>query len=332
MMAGAEATTMSNAMSSSNGAAVAGGPAGNGRRLGGPEKLAKGLGWFSIGLGLPQVLAPGRVNRLIGVEDSRRNRTVMRAMGVRELAGAPGILDRPRPAGFLFARVAGDILDLGLLGASLRARRNARARVAAATAAVAGVTVLDVIASARTSRSADPATGEGAVRASAAITVNRPPDEVYRLWRDVESLPRFMAHLESVRAEPGGRSHWVAKAPAGTTVEWDAEVTEDVPDQVLAWRSLDGADVPNAGTVRLAPAPGGRGTEVRVELEYRPPGGALGAGAARLFGEEPVQQLKDDLRRFKQVVETGEVVRSDGSPDGTRTQRQLHQRDARPLA
>lgn len=332
-MAGAEATrTMSTAMLSGNGQAAASEPGTNGRHRGTPEKLAKGLGWFSIGLGLPQVLAPGRVNRLIGVEDSRRNRAVMRAMGVRELAGAPGILDRPRPSGFLFARVAGDILDLSLLGASLRARRNARARVTAATAAVAGVTVLDVIASARTSRAADPATNDGAVRASAAITVNRPPDEVYRLWRDVEGLPRFMAHLESVRAEADGRSHWVVRAPAGTTVEWDAEVTEDVPDQVLAWRSLDGADVPNAGTVRLAPAPGGRGTEVRVELEYRPPGGALGAGAARLFGEEPVQQLKDDLRRFKQVVETGDVVRSEGSPDGTRTQRQLHQRDARPLA
>lgn len=328
MIAGAEGTT---SKPWGSGQATTGDPTGSGRRLGAPERLAKGLGWFSIGLGVPQVLAPGRVNRLIGVEDSRRNRMVMRAMGVRELAGAPGILDRPRPAGFLLARVAGDVLDLSLLGAALGAQRNRRVRVAAATAAVAGVAVLDVIASATTSRSADPTTDGGSVRARAAITVNRPPEEVYRLWRDVESLPGFMAHVESVHAQGEGRSHWVARAPAGTTVEWDAEVVEDIPGQLVGWRSLDGADVPNAGTVRLTPAPGGRGTEVRVDLEYRPPAGALGAGAARVFGEDPVQQLADDLRRFKQVAETGDVVRSDGSPDGTRTQRQLHQRDAAPV-
>ncbi len=312
--------------------ATTGDPTGSDRRRGTGERLAKGLGWFSVGLGVPQVLAPGRMNRLIGVDDSRQNRAVMRAMGVRELAGAPGILDRPRPAGFLFARVAGDALDLAVLGAALRARGNVPARVAAAMAAVAGVTVLDVIASAKTSRSADPTTGGGAVRAQSAITVNRPPDEVYRFWRDVENLPRFMAHLESVHGQGDVRSHWVARAPAGGTVEWDAEVVEDVPGSLVAWRSLDGAEVPNSGTVRLAPAPGGKATEVRVDLEYQPPLGAIGAAAARLFGEDPLQQIKDDLRRFKQVVETGDVVRSDGSPDGTRTQRLLHQREAQPLA
>lgn len=311
--------------------ATTGDPTGSERRRGTGERLARGLGWFSIGLGVPQVLAPGRMIRLVGVDDSRQNRAVMRAVGVRELASAPGILDRPRPAGFLFARVAGDALDLVVLGAALRARGSVRARVAAAMAAVAGVTVLDAIASAKTSRSADPTTSGGSVRAQGAITVNRPPDEVYRFWRDVENLPRFMAHLESVHGEGGVRSHWVARAPAGGTVEWDAEVVEDVPASLVAWRSLDGAQVPNSGTVRLAPAPGGGATEVRVELEYQAPLGAVGAAAARLFGEDPTQQIKDDLRRFKQVVETGDVVRSDGSPDGTRTQRQLHQRDAQPL-
>lgn len=318
--------------SEGGGQATTADPRGSDRRRGAGERLAKGLGWFSIGLGVPQVLAPGRMNRLIGVEDSRQNRVVMRAMGVRELAGAPGILDRPRPSSFLFARVAGDALDLGLLGAALRAKGSTRARVVAAAAAVAGVTVLDVMASAKTSRSADPTTGQGAVRARGAITVNRSPDEVYRFWRDVENLPRFMAHLESVRAQGGLRSHWVARAPAGGTVEWDAEVVEDVPGTLVAWRSLEGAEVPNSGTVRLASAPGEGATEVRVDVEYHPPLGAVGAAAARLFGEDPVQQIKDDLRRFKQVVETGDVVRSDGSPDGTRTQRQFHQRDAQPPA
>lgn len=300
------------------------------RRPAGEDRLAKSLGWFSIGLGVPQLLAPRQVTRLIGVADNRANRAVMRAVGVRELGGAAGILDRPRPGGFLFARVAGDAIDLALLGAALRAKGNDRRRLVAAVVAVAGVAVLDVVASARNSRSADPGTADGAIRARASITVNRPPDEVYRSWHRLEELPRFMYHLESVQKTGDGRSHWIAKGPGGATVEWDAEVVKDIPNELIGWQSVDPADVPNAGSVRLAPAPGGRGTEVTVELEYRPPGRAVGAAVARLFGEEPAQQLRDDLRRFKQVMETGEVVRSEGTPDGTRTQRQLTQEDARP--
>ncbi len=294
------------------------------------ERLARALGWFSLGLGIPQLLVPQRLNQLIGVDDSGRNRMVMRAVGVRELAGGAGILDRPRPAGFLFARLTGDIMDLLLLGAALRAKGNDRHRVGAATAAVTGVAVLDAIAAKKTSRSSDPTTGSGAVRSQTGITVNRPPEEVYGFWRRLENLPSFMYHLESVQPTGDGRSRWVAKAPAGRTVTWDAEVVEDVPNELIRWRSLEGAEVPNSGSVRFAPALGGRGTQVGVELEVQPPAGAAGAAVARLFGEEPVQQIKDDLRRFKQVIETGEVLRSDGTPEGSRTQRQLFQREAQP--
>lgn len=305
---------------------------GSGRRHGAEDRLARALGWFSIGLGVPQLLAPGQVNRLIGVDDNPGNRRIMRAVGLRELGGAAGILDRPRPAGFLFARVAGDAMDLLLLQAAFRSKGNDRRRVAGAVVAVAGVAVLDVIASAKTSRSSDPATDDGAVRARTTITVNRPPEDVYRYWHRLENLPNFMYHLELVRADEDGRSRWVAKAPAGTTVEWEAEVVEDIANHLIAWRSLEGADVPNSGSVRFAPAPGGRGTEVTLEMEYEPPGRAMGAAVARLFGEEPLQQIKDDLRRFKQVMETGEVVRTDGSPEGTRTQRQFLQHEAQPGA
>jgi uncharacterized membrane protein len=120
-----------------------------------------------------------------------------------------------------------------------------------------------------------------------------------------------MIHLESVTTGPGGRSHWVAKAPGGS-VEWDAEITEDQPGELLSWQSIEGADVANGGSVRFADAPGDRGTEIHVALHYDPPGGTAGAMVAKLFGEEPSQQLLDDLRRFKQVMETGEVVRSEG--------------------
>ncbi len=164
------------------------------------------------------------------------------------------------------------------------------------------------------------------------ITVNAPPDAVYAVWRDFERLPTFMYHLESVAVTDDRRSHWVAKGPAGTNVEWDAEIVDDVPGQRITWRSMEGASVENSGSVRFRPAAAGRGTEMYVELWYSPPAGALGAAVAKLFGEEPGQQVGDDLRRFKQIVETGEVVRSDGSPLGSRTQNQSHQQDAHPPA
>ena len=145
------------------------------------------------------------------------------------------------------------------------------------------------------------------------MTINRSPEEIYHFWRDFQNLPRFMDHLESVDVLDERRSHWRAKAPAGKTVEWDAEIIEDRPNELIAWRSLENADVPNTGSVRFVPAPGGRGTEVHVELKYDPPGGAVGVAIAKLFGEEPNQQVATDLRRFKQVMETGEVVQSDAS-------------------
>jgi uncharacterized membrane protein len=168
------------------------------------------------------------------------------------------------------------------------------------------------------------------VDARTAITINAPAEDLYARWRDFEGLPTFMYHLESVKTTGDGRSHWVAKAPAGATVEWDAEVTEDVPGRRIAWRSIEGASVENSGSVRFEPAPGGHGTEVYVEIEYTPPAGALGALVAKVFGEEPNQQIGDDLRRFKQIVETGEIARSDGAPLGSRTRNTLHQEDAQP--
>ncbi|MEO3811627.1 SRPBCC family protein [Sphaerisporangium sp. B11E5] len=169
----------------------------------------------------------------------------------------------------------------------------------------------------------------GALRA--AITVNRPRREVYRFWHDLENLPRFMTHLESVDTMPGGYSRWKARGPANRIIEWDAEIVQDREDELISWRSLEGAAVRNRGSVSFSGAPGGRGTEVRVEMEYRTPGGRVGLVVARLFGEHPAQQVRDDLRRFKQVMETGEVARSEGSPEGTRALRRLFQHTAQPV-
>jgi len=151
------------------------------------------------------------------------------------------------------------------------------------------------------------------------VTINKSAAELYEFWRNFENLPQFMTHLESVTTESNTRSHWVAKAPAGTTVAWDAEIVEERPNELIAWHSLPNADVDNAGMVQFKPAPADRGTEVRVKLEYNPPAGALGAAVARLFGEEPNQQVADDLRRFKQLMETGEIATIEGQPSGKRS-------------
>jgi uncharacterized membrane protein len=271
------------------------------------------------------------MSRLVGLDDSAMAPPMARIVGVREVGHAAGLLMGRRPVGSVWSRVAGDAMDLSTLAMAMMNRRGERRRRATiATAAVVGITAVDVLTALWSTRSMR---GRGrAMRLQAAVTVNRPSDEVYRFWRDFQNLPRFMNHLQSVNADGDGRSHWTAKGPAGRAVEWDAEILEDRPDQMIAWRSLAGAKVPNSGRVRFTRAAGGRGTEVRVEMEYEPPAGALGKAVAKLFGEEPMQQVRDDLRRFKQVIETGEVVRSEGSPDGTSIRQQALQRPARPMA
>jgi uncharacterized membrane protein len=205
-------------------------------------------------------------------------------------------------------------MDLALLGAALNSADGRRGRVTAATAAVAGVTALDVLCSRQISRS--PEVNISGIHVRKSITVNRPPEELYRFWHNFENLPRFMNHLESVQVNGERRSHWVAKGPAGTSVEWDAEVIHDRPNELIEWRSLEGADVDNSGLVQFQRAPGGRGTVVRVEMEYNPPAGVIGAIVAKLFGEAPEKQVKVDLLRFKQLMETGEIARTEGQPAG----------------
>lgn len=314
----------------------------------GPGPLASGLGLFSLGLGAAELAAPGSVARFIGVRDDDDNRATLRACGVREIASGLAILTQQKPASALWGRVGGDLMDLFLLGTAASAPETRKDRLAFAAAAVAGVTVLDVVASMQHSAdqglrnghrngrsSAQP--GRLSVGASAAhtrqpggktqraeleqrglhvnhaITVNRPVEEVYNFWRDFQNLPRFMHHLESVQKLDERHSRWKVRAPAGTTVEWEAETVTDRPNELIAWRSLPGASVQNAGVVRFKRAPGDRGTEVEVELTYRPPLGAVGAVIAKLFGEAPEQQVKHELKMFKAVLETGEVVHSDAS-------------------
>jgi uncharacterized membrane protein len=158
--------------------------------------------------------------------------------------------------------------------------------------------------------------GPRGVHVEQSVTINKPVDELYAFWRNLENLPRVMSHLQLVDVTGEGRSRWVAKAPAGRTVEWYAEIINDVPNKVIGWRSIEGSEVVNAGSVNFDPQPGDRGTIVRVHLQYEPPGGKLGSWIAWLFGEEPSIQVRDDLRRFKQLLETGEVATAEGQPRG----------------
>ncbi len=152
------------------------------------------------------------------------------------------------------------------------------------------------------------------IKVEKTVTINKPADELYRYWHNFENLPTFMKHLKSVRVYNEKRSHWIANAPLGNSVEWDADILEDRENEFISWASVEGADVDNSGFVRFKKAPGDRGTEVKVVLEYNPPGGALGATVAKLFGEEPEQQIGDELRRFKMLMEAGEIATTEGQP------------------
>lgn len=140
-----------------------------------------------------------------------------------------------------------------------------------------------------------------------AVTINRPVGELYRYFRDFANLPNFMENIVSIEVRDPAVSHWVVKAPAGATVEWDARITQEEPDRLIAWTSEPGADVPNSGRIEFREA-GGRGTVVTATIAYDPPGGIIGKAIAKLFQREPAIQARRDLRRFKQLMETGEIA------------------------
>jgi uncharacterized membrane protein len=286
------------------------------------DQLARGLGWLSIGLGVAGIVGPGRLARAAGLKGDGLDRAMLGGVGVREIIQGVGILTQPRPAPWVWSRVAGDAMDISFVGYDLATgRARDRGRGLTTLAALVGITVVDVVGALRLSGSS----GTDRAGGKKVITVGRSPEECYRFWHDFENLPRFMWHLESVQVTGPSRSHWRARAPHGS-VEWDAETVEDRPNELIAWRALPGSDVESSGYVRFRPAPGDRGTEVEVEIRYVPPAGAVGRAVAKLTGEEPLQQVGDDLRRFKQVLETGEVIVSDATVRGNG----FPQRPARP--
>ena len=213
----------------------------------------------------------------------------------------------------------------GVLGASLlllSVRRGGRTGLLFGTTGVlllaGGVSGKGPRAVASAVRGLGKGSGEG-ISVEKGVTIGVPPEQLYSFWRNFENLPRFMSHLKSVTVQDGGRSHWVANAPAGSEVAWDAELTDDQPNRRVAWRSLEGATVPNEGFVEFKAAPAGRGSELRVSLKYSPPAGVIGAAVARLFGEEPRQQIEHDLHQLKRLLEVGAQPTTEGQSSGRKS-------------
>jgi uncharacterized membrane protein len=254
------------------------------------ERLARALGWFSLGLGFAQIAAPARVAQLIGVEDDVETIAVMRVLGMREIASGLGILTQPKPAPWLWARVGGDAMDLALLRRAISSPRTDHNRVAAATVAVAGIAAVDALCGTRLTAEAGAtdqtqATPQSSdVHARAAVTVNAPRAEVYAFWEEFRNLPRFMGDFASVEVSSDRRSRWSLTAPAGITLDWDVEIVDATPNQRIAWQTAEGTTL-----------------------------NASGRKIAGFLAEALGTKIGSDLRRCKQLIELGEIVHSDDS-------------------
>jgi uncharacterized membrane protein len=291
------------------------------------QDVARALGWFSIGLGVAELLAPRKVEKIAGIK--RKHTGLTRSYGLRELTAGIGLLTAsPRKLSpWVWSRVCGDMLDLASLGSGYKSERNDKGKLTFATAAVLGVTVADIICGLNLSK--EEADAGRNIRHS--VSIRKSPEELYQFWRNFENLPKFMNHLHSVEVFGGTKSHWVAKGPAKTKVEWDAEIIDDEPNRLIAWQSLPKADVENWGTIKFERGLNPKETVVTVELGYTPPGGTFGAVVASLFGESPEQQVKDDMRRFKQLMETGEIPTIEGQPAGRATSTTKYENYVRDL-
>ena len=276
----------------------------------GPSRLTGFLGWFSIGLGVTELVAPGVIRRISG---TTTRKSVVRLFGVRELAAGIGILTQPKPAKWLWARVAGDAADAATIVRNTR--RGHRGAAIGSLATVAAVAALDI----RCAKECitNEKSGPRMERAEASLLVSRSRQECYRFWRNVANIPRFASDTISVQTTGDRTSEWTARLPGGAAqFQWAAEITEDVPDERIAWRTTLSDGVRVDGAVVFEPAPGGRGTIVRVQMDYDHPGRIAATPLSRIFGKHPRQIIYKSLRRFKQLMEVGEILTTEGQPAG----------------
>lgn len=271
-------------------------------RKGAARQLANGLGWFSIGLGVAELVAPRHMERIIGIRDRDQRRNVLRACGMREIAAGVGILSKPAEPAWMWTRVAGDLLDLASLGQAFGTSEAKRGRVALATAAVLGVTALDVLCGARLSRTAH-------FHGAAAVLIGRKPEELYPFWKDLSNIVQIEPFLDSVRPLGDQRWRWRARIRGVPAIEMEMEIVRDQPNRQIEWRSVEGSPTAMRASIQFSPAIGDRGTLVRMEVELDGPI-ALLAKPASALGFGPELRLEQHLRRFKQLMETGEIARA----------------------
>jgi uncharacterized membrane protein len=261
------------------------------------------LGWLSVAVGAAEVVAPRVVARVVGVRAPRRVRGLIRVMGVRGLVAGIGLLSRGRAARWLQARVAGDLIDFGLLRRALRQPGARRGRTIGALVATWGLALLDA-------RSARLAQHEALVLAAAPArrsrTIGRPPAEIFAFWRDFANLPGVIPHLDSVDVIDAQRSRWRARGGSGDElIEWETLVVEERWAEVIRWKSLDKSNVTTSGELLLAPTADG-GTQVTLELRYHPASGALGRILESFWDETTRdEELDETLRRLEQLLESG---------------------------
>jgi uncharacterized membrane protein len=272
------------------------------------------LGWLSVGLGLAALLAPRKMGEITGLDDREG---LIRTVGVRELASGVGLLTHSPKAPWLWSRVVGDAMDLAVLGLAYAGSRHGRSRAIGAAAVVAAIAAADVAASLRESQRAARVAPD--IYFDRTIIVNKTPRECYDYWRDLRNIANFTDRLEKVTPLDERRSQWVMKVPGGANVEWITQITEDKPGERLRWKTAEGAPFKLAGAVNFEPAPGGRGTFVTVGMHYHTPGGSIAAALARLLGPDPLGEVRENLRRFKQLLETGEIPTTTGQPSGRRS-------------
>ena len=278
--------------------------------------LAQGLGWFSIGLGVAELLSPRSVTRPLGL---RGREGLIRAYGLREIATGVGILASRDPAPWVWGRIGGDVLDMATVATGIAGRRPRTGNAALALLLLAGVGALDLLCAQQLSRRdrgkpGRASSGEPEVERS--ITIGKPAEELYQRWRDPATVPRVAAFFATVSpASDGNRARWRVEGLLGRSHEGEVEIVDDRPGEHIGWRSLPGSDVPNEGSIHFRPAQGGRGTVATLRVRFDPPGGALGEAGMKLLGALVPATVADKvLHRFKSLVETGEIPTTEHQP------------------
>jgi uncharacterized membrane protein len=280
---------------------------------------ARNLGLLSLALGAGALLVPRTLSRVSGLEQHRR---LLPVVGLRELAAGIGLLSARNPTPWLWSRVVGDGMDLAVIASCLFSSRNPRRLSAAVTTAiVAAITAIDVRESLRSStdRAAERTDAAPDSVVTSTVIVAKSAQECYEFWRNPLNMTRISPMVESVTVLDDRTSHWLIRGPLGKSIEWDSRITGDTPGERISWRSVDGGGLYHAGVVRFEPATGNRGTLVTTSMHFRVPGGAAGVGLAKLLGTHPRSEAREDLRRFKQLIEAGEIPTTRGQPSGQRS-------------